>query len=153
MSGVVDAVNVGEPRPVELDGRTVWTAIWKSPVEGRGAAAAGAPGAAMIRLIRTVYGSPGQGRLRLRGRGHCVVGGAAGPGRSGRARSGSTDRADGLPVSQAVIGERLQLLLEQYAARGRAPAAAVLRSSASQWWDPRFLKRFAIAALRGRTSA
>ena len=31
----VEAVNVGAPRPVELEGRTIWTAIWKSPVEGR----------------------------------------------------------------------------------------------------------------------
>jgi MOSC domain-containing protein YiiM len=33
--GTVEAVSVGAPRPVELDGHTVWTAIWKRPVEGR----------------------------------------------------------------------------------------------------------------------
>ena len=32
---IVESVNVGEPRAVEVDGHTVWTAIWKRPVEGR----------------------------------------------------------------------------------------------------------------------
>src|SRR3954465_2533090 len=35
MNGVVESVNVGVPRPVQVGDHTVWTAIWKSPVEGR----------------------------------------------------------------------------------------------------------------------
>src|SRR4051812_24641089 len=35
MGGVVESVNVGAPRPVEVNGHVVLTAIWKSPVEGR----------------------------------------------------------------------------------------------------------------------
>ena len=27
---IVESVNVGEPRAVEVNGHTVWTAIWKS---------------------------------------------------------------------------------------------------------------------------
>ena len=33
--GTVESLNVGEPRPVQVGDHTVWTAIWKSPVEGR----------------------------------------------------------------------------------------------------------------------
>ena len=35
MAGVVESVNVGTPRRVGWRGRTVTTAIWKSPVPGR----------------------------------------------------------------------------------------------------------------------
>jgi MOSC domain-containing protein YiiM len=35
MGGIVESVNVGEPRPVEANGHTVLTAIWKHPVGGR----------------------------------------------------------------------------------------------------------------------
>src|SRR3954470_15226527 len=35
MNGVVESVNVGVPRPVQVGDHTVWTAIWKAPVEGR----------------------------------------------------------------------------------------------------------------------
>ena len=31
---IVDSVNVGRPRPVQWQGRTVTTAIWKAPVAG-----------------------------------------------------------------------------------------------------------------------
>ena len=34
VTGRVESVNVGEPRLVEVDGHSVWTAIWKEPVEG-----------------------------------------------------------------------------------------------------------------------
>src|SRR3954453_22305239 len=34
-TGIVESVNVGVPQPVEVNGHTVLTAIWKSPVEGR----------------------------------------------------------------------------------------------------------------------
>src|SRR4029453_13393340 len=36
MAGVVESVNVGTPREVRWRGQTVTTAVWKSPVEGRG---------------------------------------------------------------------------------------------------------------------
>jgi MOSC domain-containing protein YiiM len=32
---MVESLNVGVPRSVQVDGRTVLTAIWKTPVEGR----------------------------------------------------------------------------------------------------------------------
>ena len=35
MAGVVESVNVGTPREIRWRGRTVTTAIWKSPVPGR----------------------------------------------------------------------------------------------------------------------
>lgn len=35
VTGWVESLNVGVPRPVEVNGDTVWTAIWKQPVEGR----------------------------------------------------------------------------------------------------------------------
>src|SRR3954447_14070091 len=34
-TGIVESVNVGAPRPVEVNGHTALTAIWKHPVEGR----------------------------------------------------------------------------------------------------------------------
>jgi MOSC domain-containing protein YiiM len=33
--GVVESVNVGTPRPVQVNGHTVLTAIWKRPASGR----------------------------------------------------------------------------------------------------------------------
>ena len=35
MAGRVEAVNVGLPRAVDVNGRRVLTAIWKEPVAGR----------------------------------------------------------------------------------------------------------------------
>ena len=32
--GVVESLNVGVPRSIQVDGRTVLTAIWKAPVDG-----------------------------------------------------------------------------------------------------------------------
>ncbi len=140
VTGRVESVNVGEPRPVELKGRTIWTAIWKSPVEGR-LALRGVNLAGDDQADRTVHGGPdkavyayavedidwweAQGRDTL------------GPGAFGENLT-----VRGLPVSEAVIGERWAIgttLLE--VAQPRLPCFKLgLRMG-----DPRFVKRFANA--------
>lgn len=140
VTGRVESLNVGEPRAVELKGRTIWTAIWKSPVEGR-VELRGVNLAGDDQADRTVHGGPdkavyayavedidwweAQGRDTL------------GPGAFGENLT-----VRGLPVSEAVIGERWAIgttLLE--VAQPRLPCFKLgLRMG-----DPRFVKRFANA--------
>src|SRR3954471_17738844 len=142
--GTIEAVSVGEPRPVELDGHTVWTAIWKSPVEGR----------VLLRGVnlrgddqadRTVHGGPDKAVYAYGAEDtewwEAELGRPLGPGAFGE---NLTTR--GLPVSEAVIGERWAVgstLLE--VAQPRLPCFKLgLRMG-----DPRFLKRFAAAGRPG----
>jgi MOSC domain-containing protein YiiM len=53
----VVSVNVGRPRPVETGRRTVTTAIWKTPVEGR-VAVRGINLAGDEQADRSVHGGP-----------------------------------------------------------------------------------------------
>jgi MOSC domain-containing protein YiiM len=136
----VEAVNVGAPRPVEVNGRTIWTAIWKSPVEGR-VPLRGVNLEGDDQADRTVHGGPDK----------AVYAYAAEEtelweselGRSlGSAPFGENLTIRGLPVSQAVIGERWEVgtaLLE--VAQPRLPCFKLgLRIG-----DPRFLGQFADA--------
>src|SRR4051794_16466748 len=56
-SGAVESVNVGAVQSVEVDGRSVLTAIWKSPVDGR-VALRGVNLAGDDQGDRTVHGGP-----------------------------------------------------------------------------------------------
>jgi MOSC domain-containing protein YiiM len=140
ITGRVESVNVGEPRPVEVNGHTVWTAIWKSPVEGRVALSA-------VNLDgddqadRSVHGGPDKAVYAYAVEDvdwwEAQTSGKLGPGAFGENLT-----VRGLPVSEAVIGERWTIgtaLLE--VAQPRLPCFKLgLRMG-----DPRFLKRFAAA--------
>ena len=136
---------MGESRAVEVNGHTIWTAIWKSPVEGRVPVGGREP-------ARRRPGRPerarraGQGRVRLCGRGDRAVGGGARGDHSARGRSARTSRSAGCPVSEAVIGERWEVgsaLLE--VAQPRLPCFKLgLRMG-----DPGFVRRFAAAGRPG----
>jgi MOSC domain-containing protein YiiM len=143
-AGTVEAVNVGVPRPVELDGHTVWTAIWKRPVEGR-VPLRGVNLRGDDQADRTVHGGPDKAVYAYGAEDtewwEAELGRPLGPGAFGE---NLTTR--GLPVSGAVIGERWAVgstLLE--VAQPRLPCFKLgLRMG-----DPRFLKRFAAAARPG----
>jgi MOSC domain-containing protein YiiM len=144
VTGTVESVNVGAPRAVQLEGRTVWTAIWKSPVQGR-VALRGVNLRGDDQADRTVHGGPDKAvyayaiedtewwEAQL-----------AAP--LGAGAFGENLTVRGLPVSGAVIGERWGVgsaLLE--VAQPRLPCFKLgLRMG-----DPRFLKRFAVAGRPG----
>jgi MOSC domain-containing protein YiiM len=143
-AGIVEAVNVGAPRPVEVDGHTVWTAIWKSPVEGR-VPLRGVNLRGDDQADRSVHGGPDKAVYAYGAEDtewwEGELGRPLGPGAFGENLS-----VRGLPVSEAVIGERWAVgstLLE--VAQPRLPCFKLgLRMG-----DPRFLKRFAAAARPG----
>ena len=134
----VETVNVGEPQPVELEGHTVWTAIWKRPVEGR-VPLRGVNLRGDDQADRTVHGGPDKAvyayGLEDTEWWEAELGRPLGP-----AAFGENLTRAGLPVSEAVIGERWAVgstLLE--VAQPRLPCFKLgLRMG-----DPRFLKRFA----------
>jgi MOSC domain-containing protein YiiM len=142
--GTVESVNVGEPRPVEVNGHTVWTAIWKSPVEGR-VALHGVNLSGDDQADRTVHGGPDKAVYAYGAEDtelwEAELGRSLGPGAFGENLT-----VRGLPVSGAVIGERWAVgstLLE--VAQPRLPCFKLgLRMG-----DPRFLKRFAAAGRPG----
>ena len=141
---IVEAVNVGVPRPVALDGRTVWTAIWKSPVEGR-VPLQGVNLRGDDQADRSVHGGPDKAVYAYGAEDtdwwEAELGRSLGPGAFGENLT-----VRGLPVSEAVIGERWAVgstLLE--VAQPRFPCFKLgLRMG-----DPRFLKRFAAAGRPG----
>jgi MOSC domain-containing protein YiiM len=142
--GAVESVNVGAPRPVQVNGHTVLTAIWKHPVEGpvplRGVNLRGDDQA-----DRTVHGGPDKAvyayALEDTEWWEAELGRPLGP-----AAFGENLTVRGLPVSEAVIGERWAVgsaLLE--VSQPRLPCFKLgLRMG-----DPRFLKRFAEAGRPG----
>lgn len=142
--GRVESVNVGVPRPVEVDGHTVWTAIWKSPVEGR-VPLRGVNLQGDDQADRTVHGGPDKAvyayAIEDTEWWEAQLGAPLGEGAFGENLT-----VRGLPVSEAVIGERWELgsaLLE--VAQPRLPCFKLgLRMG-----DPRFLKRFAAASRPG----
>ena len=143
-SGTVLAVNVGVPRPVELRGRTIWTAIWKSPVEGR-VPLRGVNLRGDDQADRSVHGGPDKAVYAYGAEDtdwwEAELGRALGPGAFGENLT-----VRGLPVSEAVIGERWAVgstLLE--VAQPRLPCFKLgLRMG-----DPRFLKHFTAAGRPG----
>ncbi len=140
VTGSVESVNVGVPRAVEVDGRTVLTAIWKNPVDGR-VSLSGVNLRGDAQADRSVHGGPDkavyayaiedtewwEGQLDMP---------------LGAGVFGENLTVRGLPVSEAVIGERWAVgsaLLE--VAQPRLPCFKLgLRMS-----DPLFPKRFAAA--------
>jgi MOSC domain-containing protein YiiM len=143
-TGRVESVNVGEPRPVEVDGRTVWTAIWKSPVEGR-VPLRGVNLRGDDQADRTVHGGPDKAVYAYAIEDTEWWEGQLG-GPLGAGAFGENLTVRGLPVSEAVIGERWAVgsaVLE--VAQPRLPCFKLgLRMG-----DPRFLKRFAAAGRPG----
>src|SRR3954467_2025337 len=102
-TGIVESVNVGAPRPVEVNGHTVLTAIWKSPVEGR-VPVAGVNLRGDDQADRSVHGGPDKAVYAYAAEDE--EWGRAQLGRDlGDAPFGENLTTRGLPVSEAVIGE------------------------------------------------
>jgi MOSC domain-containing protein YiiM len=143
-SGSVESVNVGAPRPVDVDGHTVWTAIWKSPVEGR-VPLRGVNLRGDDQADRTVHGGPDKAVYAYAAEDtewwEAELDRSLGPGAFGENLT-----VRGVPVSGGVIGERWEVgsaLLE--VAQPRLPCFKLgLRMG-----DPHFLKRFADAGRPG----
>jgi MOSC domain-containing protein YiiM len=142
--GIVEAVNVGLPRRIEINDHAIWTAIWKSPVEGR-IALRGVNLRGDDQADRRVHGGPDKAVYAYGAEDtewwERELGEPLGP-----APFGENLTVRGLAVSEAVIGERWEVgsaLLE--VAQPRLPCFKLgLRMG-----DPRFLKRFADAARPG----
>jgi MOSC domain-containing protein YiiM len=143
-TGSVVSVNVGEPRPVEVNGHTIWTAIWKSPVEGR-VPVRGVNLRGDDQADRSVHGGPDKAVYAYAAEEtelwEAELGVSLGPGAFGENLT-----VRGLPVSEAVIGERWEIgsaLLE--VAQPRLPCFKLgLRMG-----DPGFVRRFAAAGRPG----
>ena len=135
---------MGEPRPVQVNGRTVWTAIWKSPVAGR-VPLRGVNLLGDDQADRSVHGGPDKAVYAYSAEETELwedeLGVSLGPGAFGENLT-----VRGLPVSAAVIGERWALgsaLLE--VAQPRLPCFKLgLRMG-----DPGFVKRFAVTGRPG----
>src|SRR3954449_9973145 len=143
-SGTVESVNVGSPRPVEVNGHTVLTAIWKSPVEGR-VPVRGVNLRGDDQADRSVHGGPDKAVYAYAA--EEIELWEAELGRTlGDAPFGENLTVRGLPVSEAVIGEHWQVgsaLLE--VAQPRLPCFKLgLRMG-----DRLFPKRFAAAGRPG----
>lgn len=139
-TGRVESVNVGDPRAVEVNGHTVWTAIWKRRADGR-VALRGVNLHGDDQADRTVHGGPDKAvyayALEDTRWWEALLGAVL-----GEAPFGENLTVTGVPVSEAVIGERWAVgttLLE--VAQPRLPCFKLgLRMG-----DPRFLRQFAEA--------
>jgi MOSC domain-containing protein YiiM len=144
LTGRVESVNVGEPRSVQVNGHAVWTAIWKSPVEGR-VPLRGVNLRGDDQADRTVHGGPDKAvyayGIEDTEWWEEQLGGPLGAGAFGENLT-----VRGIPVSEAVIGERWIVgtaVLE--IAQPRLPCFKLgLRMG-----DARFPKRFAAAGRPG----
>lgn len=138
--GTVESVNVGQPRAVQVNGHTVTTSIWKSPVPGR-VPLRGVNLEGDDQADRSVHGGPDKAVYAYAAEEtdwwETELGVALEPGAFGENLT-----VRGLPVSQAVIGEQWSVgtaVLE--IAQPRLPCFKLgLRMG-----DPRFPKRFAAA--------
>jgi MOSC domain-containing protein YiiM len=144
VTGVIDSLNVGEPQPVQVNGHTVLTAIWKHPVAGR-VPLRGVNFEGDDQADRTVHGGPDKAvyayAIEEIEQWEAELGRSLGPGTFGENLT-----VRGLPVSGAVIGERWAVgsaLLE--VAQPRLPCFKLgLRMG-----DPQFPRRFARASRPG----
>ena len=144
VTGRVEAVNVGESRPVDVNGHTVWTAIWKSPVEGR-VPLRGVNLRGDDQADRNVHGGSDKAVYAYGAEDtewwEAQLGAPLGPGAFGENLT-----VRGVPVSEAVIGERWSVgsaVLE--VAQPRLPCFKLgLRMGV-----PRFVRRFAAAGRPG----
>lgn len=134
----VRSVNVGRPRQVETGQRTVLTAIWKAPVEGR-VAVRGVNLAGDDQADRSVHGGPDKAvyayAIEEIREWEAEVGRELGPGAFGENLT-----TEGIDVSGALIGERWRVgttVLE--VAQPRLPCFKL----GIRMGDPTFLKRFA----------
>jgi MOSC domain-containing protein YiiM len=140
----VEAVNVGLPRTVQVDGPPVLTAIWKTPVEGR-VPLRGVNLRGDDQADRSVHGGPDKAVYAYAAEDiewwESELGEPL-----GHAPFGENLTVRGIPVSDAVIGERWAIgsaLLE--VAQPRLPCFKLgLRIG-----DPRFPRRFAEAGRPG----
>ena len=140
VTGTVETVNVGRPRLMRVSGRTISTAIWKEPVEGR-VALQGVNLNGDDQADRGVHGGPDKAVYAYGAEDtdwwEAQLEVTLGPGAFGEPLT-----VRGIPVSGAVIGERWAVgstLLE--VAQPRVPCFKLgLRMG-----DPRFLKLFALA--------
>src|SRR3954454_21636887 len=103
-TGVVESLNVGSPRSVQVDGHAVLTAIWKRPVEGR-VPLRGVNLRGDDQADRTVHGGPDKAVYAYAVEDtewwEAELGRPLGP-----AAFGENLTVRGLPVSEAVIGEQ-----------------------------------------------
>ncbi len=140
VTGTVETVNVGRQRLMRVSGRTISTAIWKKPVEGR-VELQGVNLRGDEQADRGVHGGPDKAVYAYGAEDtewwEAQLEVALGPGAFGENLT-----VRGIPVSGAVIGERWAVgstLLE--VAQPRVPCFKLgLRMG-----DPRFLKLFALA--------
>ncbi len=138
------SVNVGRPRPVDTGRRTVLTAIWKAPVEGR-VAARGVNLDGDDQADRTVHGGPDKAiyvyAIEETHQWEAELGRALGPGAFGENLT-----IAGIDVSGALVGERWRVgttLLE--IVQPRLPCFKLgLRMD-----DASFVKRFGQASRPG----
>ena len=138
------SVNVGRPRPVDTGRRTVETAIWKRPVEGR-VAVRGVNVDGDAQADRSVHGGPDKAvyayAIEETRRWEAELGRDLGPGAFGENLT-----VAGLDVSGALLGERWRVgtaLLE--VVQPRLPCFKLgLRMG-----DPTFEKRFGRASRPG----
>ena len=144
MSGIVESVNVGAPQPVEANGHTVLTAIWKHPVEGR-VPVRGVNLRGDDQADRSVHGGPDKAVYAYAAEDAQWWEDELGR-RLDDAPFGENLTTRSLPVSEAVIGERWEVgsaLLE--VAQPRLPCFKLgLRMG-----DRLFPKRFAAAGRPG----
>ena len=136
--GVVESVNIGTPQPIQVGDHTVRSAIWKHPVSGR-VPLRGVNLRGDDQADRTVHGGPDKAVYAYAR--EDIDWWETELGRPlGDAPFGENLDVRGLPVSEAVIGERWAVgsaLLQ--VAQPRLPCFKLgLRIG-----DPRFLRRFA----------
>jgi MOSC domain-containing protein YiiM len=142
--GVVESVNVGTPRPVQVNGHTVRTAIWKHPASGR-VPLRGVNLVGDDQADRSVHGGPDKA-LYAYAREDIDWWETELQRSVGVAPFGENLTVRGLPVSEAVIGEQWtagSALLQ--VAQPRLPCFKL----GVRMDDPRFLKRFAAAGRPG----
>lgn len=142
--GVVESVNVGTPQPVHVGDNTVLSAIWKHPVPGR-VPLRGVNLQGDEQADRTVHGGPDKA-VYAYAREDIDWWEAELRRELGDAPFGENLDIRGLPVSEAVIGERWAVgsaLLQ--VAQPRLPCFKL----GVRMGDPRFLKRFAAAGRPG----
>ena len=138
------SVNVGRPRPVDTGARTIVTAIWKTPVDGR-VAVRGVNVDGDDQADRSVHGGPDKAvyayAIEETRAWESELGRELGPGAFGENLT-----IEGVDVSGALVGERWRVgtaLLE--VVQPRFPCFKLgLRMG-----DPRFVKRFGQASRPG----
>jgi MOSC domain-containing protein YiiM len=144
VAGKVESVNVGAAKAVQVEGRSVLTAIWKSPVEGR-VALRGVNLAGDDQADRTVHGGPDKAVYAYAREDYdwwaSELSQSMEPG-----TFGDNLTVTGLDLSSAIVGERWQVGSAQLeVSEPRFPCFKL----GIRMGDPRFLRRFAQARRPG----